>query len=55
MERAASSALGTSPAGMVDHAHRHYGMNVADAAEWNERFLADMARHKERRAAANAE
>ncbi|HEX3347261.1 MAG TPA: hypothetical protein VHS58_04065, partial [Acetobacteraceae bacterium] len=24
---------------MVDHAHRHYG--IADAAEWNERFLAD--------------
>jgi hypothetical protein len=44
-----TGALGSSPAGMVDHATRIYGLNIADAAEWTERFLADMVRHKQRR------
>jgi hypothetical protein len=46
-----TGALGSSPAGMVDHATRHFGMNIADAAEWTERFLADLVRFGTRMAA----
>lgn len=41
--------LTPTPESLMDHTHRVYGLPIAAAAEWTERFLADTARHRERR------
>jgi hypothetical protein len=45
-----TGTLSSTPASLIDHAHRVYGLPIADAAEWTERFLADAVRHRERAA-----
>lgn len=39
--------LSATPASLIDHANRIYGLPIADAAEWTERFLDDTVRHRE--------
>lgn len=34
--------VGLSPEGLSNHAREHYGLDAATAAEWTERFLADI-------------
>ncbi len=41
---------GQTAAAIVAHAHRAYGLDQADAAEWTERFLAHIRRELQRMA-----
>lgn len=43
-----AGALSSTPESLVSHVHLVYGLPVGAAAEWTERFLIDLGRHRER-------